>query len=175
VQHPTVASVCGIMMFSSSGKSALSLLINRACREDHGSPAGAFQKLPSVAHAESKHDRWNCSGCYGDTSGVNFCRTKLGDSTVTKRITSAKSCNQGLWSGSRKAKGLRIRRALSHHLPQRENVLRSRLNVRLQVVWKATPHLFAHSPVPCLFLATVGAMAQTATTLEVFAAHAAYI
>lgn len=112
---------------------------------------------------------------YGETGGVYFCRMKVGDFTATKKFIPVKSHIRGKRLGSRTAKGLRFRRALSHHFPQSDNVLRRRLDVRLQVVWKAATHLFTHSPIPGFFLAAVGAMAQAATTLEVFAAHAAHI
>ena len=102
-------------------------------------------------------------------------RMKVGDFTATKKFIPVKSHIRGKRLGSRTAKGLRFRRALSHHFPQSDNVLRRRLDVRLQVVWKAATHLFTHSPIPGFFLAAVGAMAQAATTLEVFAAHAAHI
>jgi hypothetical protein len=46
-------------------------------------------------------------------------------------------------------------------------------DVSLQIVGKIPTHLFALRSIPRFLLATVGAVAQAAASLEVFAAHAA--
>jgi hypothetical protein len=49
------------------------------------------------------------------------------------------------------------------------------LNVGLKVVGKVAAHFFALSSVASLLLSTIGAMSETAASLEVFSAHAADI